>query len=162
MAIKPIIHDKMITRIKEEGNFDPKSFMLEICQEERVTREDVYDTLWGSIDDEIFNIFYDRHDQELFVTDTDIDSRNVKKLTNNNDDYDFRLPEKFWEIDGDQITIDCPFCDEELCLDEDHNANIFENLAENASNAFDSPDIPSEKMDRNCDVRIDTKLMRDA
>lgn len=76
--------------------------------------------------------------------------------------YDFVLPEDFWEEYDGKLIINCPFCGDELCLEEEYRDEQKEHadaINEGELDAeLDGQVVPASEMCRSCDVRMDTKL----
>lgn len=141
--------------VQNEKRINPKSLMLELCQQHPITREMIYDVMWDMIDNSDYCIVFDRDEEDIYLTNQDDQGIDLTDVAEN----DLRLPDTFWSIaDNGQLVVDCPFCNETLCLDDEHYEakNPFSSSDADNQPAFN---VPGEHMDRNCDVQLDTELM---
>lgn len=82
------------------------------------------------------------------------------EVADQDEPYDFVLPSDFWEEYDGKLIIDCPFCGDELCFEEEYREeqkDVEDALNEKAEE-LDGPFVPADDMCHSCDVRMDTKL----
>lgn len=100
------------------------------------------------------------YDNSLNMKEAVRDGVKYGEVADSNELYDFVLPKDFWEDYDGKLVINCPFCGDELCFEEEYREeqkDVADEL-EDSEAELDGQFVPADDMCRSCDVRMDTKL----